>query len=112
MRNLKKVRKILKPDFLKVLVAYFLFFILITLNDVFYWCWIAESKDYCPPNFYQIYFFEFFIGVINPWVIFTRISRDLIEQNFSDILIIFLFLASSYLISCLICSVKKTKKLK
>ena len=112
MRKLKKARRILKPDFLKVLVAYFLFFVLLTLNDAFYWCRIAESKDYCPPNFYQVYFFKFIMGIVNPWVVFTRISRDLIEQNFSDILLIFLLIASSYLISCPICSVKKIKKLK
>ena len=114
MRKLKKARKILKPDFLKVLVAYFLFFILLTLNDAFYWCRIAKSKDYCPPNFYQVYFFKFIIGIVNPWVVFTRISRDLIEQNFSDILLIFLFMGIAYILSSLISLVKreKTRRLK
>lgn len=54
--QIKKLRGFLKPNFFKVVVAYILFFLILTFNDAFYWCVIIKRSEYCPENFIQIYF--------------------------------------------------------
>jgi len=101
--KIERLIKALKPDFMKIIIAYILSFFFISLNDSFYWCFIIKSKEYCNPNFTQVFLINFSISLLSPWNVLTRILRDsVIEKNFIDILMTFFFITISYLISCIL----------